>query len=83
MEIKIYSYDVDYMCKMADIPIFGKTTLKYSTLEPVERFEEAWYVAPDPIVCSNYDTVLSMTYFQNLQLRIYITSSPKGNDGSP
>ena len=24
MEIKIYSYDVDYMSKLTDIPIFGK-----------------------------------------------------------
>ena len=29
------------MTKMADIPIFGKNPLKYSTLEPEERFEEA------------------------------------------
>ena len=72
MEMKIYLYDADYMTKMADIPIFGNT-LKYSTLEPVERFEEACYVAPGPIVRSNYDTVLTMTYFrqgQLLQLRL-------------
>ena len=25
MEIRIYSYGVDYMSKMADIPIFDKT----------------------------------------------------------
>ena len=41
IEIRIYSYDVDFMSKMADIPIFGNNSLKYSTLEPVERFEEA------------------------------------------
>ena len=42
MEMKLYLYDADHMTKMADIPIFGKKkTLKYSTLEPVERFVEA------------------------------------------
>ena len=72
MEIKIYLYDADYMTKMAYIPIFGNT-LKYSILEPVERFEEVCYVVPGPIVRLNYDTVLTMTYFrqgQILQLRL-------------
>ena len=34
------------MTKKADISIFGKKTLKYSTLEPEERFEEARCEAP-------------------------------------
>ena len=46
MESKIYLYNANHMTKMADIPIFGKNPLNYSTLEPKERLEEAWYVAP-------------------------------------
>ena len=46
IERKIYLYNANNMTKIANIPIFGKNPLKYSTLEPEERFEEAWYVAP-------------------------------------
>ena len=36
MEMKIYLSDADNMTEMVNIPIFGKNTLKYFTLEPVE-----------------------------------------------
>ena len=44
--MKTYLYDANHTTRIADFPIFGKSPLNYSTLEPEERFEEARYVAP-------------------------------------
>ena len=46
MEKNINLYDADHMTRMADIPIFGKDPWNSLPFEPVERLEEAWYVAP-------------------------------------
>ena len=73
MEININSYDVDNMSKMADIPIFGKKYFEIFYPGTSGTIRRSLICTPDPTVCSNYDTVLSMTYFrqgQILQLRL-------------
>ena len=64
--MKVYSWDLDHMTKVAASPIYGKNHSKISSTTggPISMkiFIKHWGLQPI-IVCSNDDPRMTLTYF--------------------
>ena len=77
--MKSHQHNTGHMTKMADMPIYGKNTLKIlfpGTIGAILMKLCMKYQRPKIfIISANYDTGLTLTYFtarSNLQLRLYM-----------
>ena len=77
--MEIHQHNAGHMTKMATMPIYGNNTLKIpfpGATGPILMKLCMTYQRPKPfIICANYDTGLTLTYFtvtSNLQIRLYM-----------